>query len=173
MRRHRVVIAGLTALALTACNLERDPQPPDTTVVGLDLAAGESILVLGDWGSGTESQQEVADAMAKYAEDREIAAILTTGDNLYTDDADLIMEPFDWAEERQIPFLISWGNHDVTSRGHIDLVNETFADSHAWWKHRWGRLDIVILDSTQVASRRQMAFFLDAIASSDNPTIVV
>jgi hypothetical protein len=173
MRRNPAVMAGLVTLALTGCDLQGNPRPSDTTVPGLDLAAGETILVVGDWGSGTESQQEVADAMATYAEDAEIAAILTTGDNLYSDDADLLMEPFDWAQERQIPFLISWGNHDVSPESRVEVVKETFDDPPAWWAHEWGPLDIVILDSTQVASRRQTAFFLDTIAASDDPTIVV
>jgi Icc-related predicted phosphoesterase len=164
------LIAGLIALALTGCGPERGP---DTTITGLDLPTGESILVVGDWGTGTESQQEVAEAMATYAEDREIAAILTTGDNFYSDDAEQIMKPFDWAREREIPFLISLGNHDVESQERVELIEETFADQPAWWAHEWGPIDIVILDSTQVASGRQMEFLLDTTAASDDPTIVV
>lgn len=173
MTRNLAVIAGLISLTLTGCGLQGNPSATSTTLAGLNLAAGESILVMGDWGSGTESQQEVAEAMEGYAGDREIAAIVTTGDNLYSDDADQIVEPFEWARERQIPFLISWGNHDVETQSRVDLIDETFADPPAWWAHEWGPIDIVILDSTQVGSGRQTEFLLDQLAASDNPTIVV
>lgn len=138
----------------------------------MELPGSESLLVVGDWGSGSDSQDEVAAQMAAYAEQRQVAAIVSTGDNLYSDDAEELMTPFAWATERGIPFVIVWGNHDVESRRRIDVVNETFNEPPAWWIHDWGPVDLVVLDSTRVDSRQQLDFFTSAMAASDDPTIL-
>jgi len=167
----------LTLMAIgivAACGVgDGFPSPSVTAVPGMDLSSDKSLLVVGDWGSGTDSEQDVAEAMATYAGTRKIAAIVTTGDNFYEDDARQIMEPFGWARERNIPFLITWGNHDVESQRRIDMIEETFAEAPRWGMHEWGPIDIVMLDSTQVASGRQMEFFQHVIVESDDPTIVV
>lgn len=110
--------------------------------------------------------------MADYAANREIAAILTTGDNFYSDDADQLMEPFGWATESDIPFLITWGNHDVESGTRIELIDETFDDPPRWVRHEWGPVDVVILDSTQLEDAKQLDF-LARVLNADDPTIVV
>jgi predicted phosphodiesterase len=172
--RRSILAATAIGIVVAACGVDDAfPSPSVTALPGVDLSSDKSLLVVGDWGSGTDSEQDVAEAMARYADTREIAAIVTTGDNLYEDDARQIMEPFGWARERDIPFLISWGNHDVESQRRIDLIEETFAEAPRWWMHEWGPIDIVMLDSTQVASGRQMEFFQNAIVQSDDPTIVV
>ena len=157
-------------LAVTGCG---SGEPAGTTVPGMELPASSELLVLGDWGSGTGNQEEVAAAMAEHASGREIAAILTTGDNFYTNEVDQLMEPFTWATDEDIPFLVSWGNHDVGNPERIRLVEEAFAGAPRWVVHEWGDVDIVILDSTQIESRPQMGFLTQALAESDDPTIVV
>lgn len=131
------------------------------------------LLVVGDWGSGDLPEGAVAGAMSRFAEDHDIAAILTTGDNLYSDDADFLMAPYGWVAQDAIPWWVTWGNHDVETAARIDLVDETFDDPPRWTVHRWGDVDVIILDSNQVTSFEQAGFFLDAMAESDNPTIVV
>ncbi len=131
------------------------------------------LLVMGDWGSGTTSQGAVADAMHRYAEVNEVTAILTTGDNFYSDDAESLMEPYLWAEEAAIPFWVTWGNHDVESETRIEVINETFGDPPRWAVFEWGGVDVVVLDSNQITSPEQAAFFLSAMAASVEPAIVV
>lgn len=111
--------------------------------------------------------------MARYADGTEIAAILTTGDNFYSDDAELLMEPLDWAISNDITFWIAWGNHDVESRSHIDAVEASFSHPDRWTTHSWGNLDIIILDSNQVDSTEQLEFLEQAMDSSERGTIVV
>ena len=130
------------------------------------------LLVVGDWGSGTLPQGAVAGTMARYAAANDIEAILTTGDNFYSDDAEFLMRPFGWVAEAGIPFWFTWGNHDVESDSRIQIVEETFGSPPRWTVHTWGAVDIVILDSNQVTSFEQAAFFLDAMASSSGPMIV-
>ena len=110
--------------------------------------------------------------MFRYAEDHEVSAILTTGDNFYSDDREFLMEPYGWATESSIPFWIVWGNHDIESDSRIDAVNQAFDDPPRWAVYEWGKIDVVVLDSNQMTSPQQGLFFLDAMGDSDRPTIV-
>lgn len=142
------------------------------TTTSPDVEVGD-LLVIGDWGSGTMPQGAVSGAMWTFSEDNDIAAILTTGDNFYTDDFEFAMEPYGWAEDAGIPWWIAWGNHDRETQTRTDAVNEVFGDPTPWIVHEWGAVDVVILDSTQVESAEQADFFSQALAESERPTIVV
>lgn len=171
-RLSRLLVAG--GLFLSACAVAgTTPSQPVTTTTGHDFAASGDLVVIGDWGSGTPSQEAVAGSMARYTSERDIAAILTTGDNLYSDNAGSLMAPLEWATERDIPIVVSWGNHDVDTHTRIALINEWFGDPPRWATHEWGPVDIVILDSTQVGSDEQTHYLIDALATNDDPTIVV
>ena len=110
--------------------------------------------------------------MQRYAESHPIEAILSTGDNFYTDDTDFLMEPYGWVAEAGIPWWITWGNHDVETQIRVDAVNETFDSPPRWTVRQWGQIDLIILDSNQVTDLRQAAFFLSTMADSDRATIV-
>ncbi|HEX6301999.1 MAG TPA: metallophosphoesterase [Acidimicrobiia bacterium] len=168
----RTSVLAVTLLALTACGAG-GTSTSDRTGSGMALPGNQSLLVVGDWGSGTEAQVEVAAQMKDYAQHHAVGAIVTTGDNFYSDNASDLMKPFAWATEGDIPFLISWGNHDVDSQRRIELIDDTFGDPPRWWSHDWGPVDIVILDSTQIDSRQQRRFLVDALTTGDDPTIVV
>ncbi len=165
--------ATIALLVVAGCGSgETGAARPSTTAPGDQFTASGDMLVVGDWGSGTDSQDRVAEAMAVYAADREIAAILTTGDNFYSDDVDELMEPFGWATDSGIPFLVAWGNHDIDSETRIELMNDVFDDPPRRVRHEWGPVDIVILDSTQLEDARQLDFLARAL-NADDPTIVV
>lgn len=165
---------AIALLVVAGCGSGETVAPePGTTVPGDQFSASGDMLVVGDWGSGTDSQDRVAEAMADYAAGREIAAILTTGDNFYSDNVDDLMEPFAWATDDDIPFLVAWGNHDVESETRIELMNDVFDDPPRWVHHEWGSVDIVILDSTQLEDARQLDFLERSLESTEDPTIVV
>lgn len=164
------MIVGALALALTAgCGSGEDTFVPS----GTSIPGMQSLIVFGDWGAGSPAQVEVAEAMADRAEELDVAAIVTTGDNFYSNDAESLMEPYEWASEQDIPFLISWGNHDIATGTRIEIVNETFVDAPRWVVHEWGTVDILILDSNQVEAPEQLDFITRALESSHDPTIVV
>ncbi|HSM45458.1 MAG TPA: metallophosphoesterase, partial [Acidimicrobiia bacterium] len=146
---------------------------PSTTTTTLGDRGSDALLVIGDWGSGTLPQGAVAGAMMRYAEDNAVEAILTTGDNFYSDDAEFLMHPFGWATEAGIPFWITWGNHDLDSAARIAAVNEAFDDPPRWTTHRWGNVLVVILDSNQPDSDDQIDFLTETLADTDLPTLVV
>lgn len=140
-----------------------------TSAVDRDVGA---LLVMGDWGAGTEPEGAVAGAMQRYAEDNDVAAILTTGDNFYSDDAEFLMQPYGWAETQGLEWWITWGNHDVESDSRIAAVNGTFGDPPRWELYPWGSIDVIVLDSNQVGSAAQAEFLNDTLAGSSRPTIV-
>lgn len=164
--------AATTTSTLSSPTSEARAQHPSATTSEPD--SSHALLVVGDWGAGTRTQREVASAMARLAAVTNVEAIVTTGDNFYIDDLDAMVEPFAWAiEDLQIPFWIAWGNHDVESPAREQVVNEVFGDTPRWTVRQWGALDLVFLDSNQVTSLPQAAFFLDAMRSSSRPTVVV
>lgn len=167
-RRLTLVVVAAIGL-LTGCGDETTVAPePRTTIDG-----SEVLMVVGDWGSGTPEQEAVAAAMADHAASTDVGAIVTTGDNFYSDDAEELMEPFGWAVDRDIPFLVAWGNHDVATPGRIEAIDEQFDDPPRWVTHRWGPIEIVILDSTQIGAPEQVDFMTRSMAASEDPTIVV
>lgn len=118
-------------------------------------------------------QGAVAGAMARYAERNAVEAILTTGDNFYSNDAEFLLEPVEWAFQTDIPFWITWGNHDVETPARIDVVEEAFSAPPRWTVHDWGEVDVVILDSNQIGAAEQLEFLTAELGRSERSTIVV
>ena len=146
------------------------PSKPHSTSSTVVVPASGDLLVVGDWGSGTLPQGAVAGAMERYATDNLVEAILTVGDNFYLDDPELLMAPFSWTAD--IPFWITWGNHDVESDTRIAAMESTFDDPPRWTVWRWGSVDVLILDSNQITDLAQARFFVTAMAESSRPMIV-
>jgi predicted phosphodiesterase len=172
MMNSHVASSVAFTLVLAACSLDSSPET-DTTTPRSQLPETEALLVVGDWGAGTSEQEAVAAEMEDFARERPVDAIITTGDNFYSDNVGELMEPFAWATEDEIPFLVTWGNHDIESGRRIDLIDETFDDPPRWGIHEWGPVDILLLDSTQADSSEQSEFLIDTMAASDDPTILV
>lgn len=140
------------------------------TTTTVEVGDADAVLVVGDWGSGNLPQGAVAGAMMRYAEANDVEAILTTGDNLYSDETEFLLHPFSWAIDAGIPFWVTWGNHDVDR---VEEVQDAFDDPPRWTSHRWGDVDVVILDSNEIDSADQLEFLEDTLAGSDRRTIVV
>ena len=81
-------------------------------------------LVLGDWGSGQPQQKEVAEAMARYAQQHAatdpVQWVTLTGDNFYEKGVGGVDDP-QWklkfedvydAKRLPMPFIAALGNHD-------------------------------------------------------------
>lgn len=169
-----VACAGGTAETSSSTSSPTGTSPTSTTTMVLATSHGtvDAMLVLGDWGSGTPSQEAVAEAMSRYADEHAVAAVLTTGDNFYTDDTETLMRPISWATTAGIPFWITWGNHDVESQGRIGQLDEAFDSPPRWAVYGWGLIDVVVLDSNQIDTDEQLEFLDDAISDSTRPTVV-
>jgi Icc-related predicted phosphoesterase len=168
----RPVVVMVIAL-VTTVGCDGSEVIPGRETDSLIIDGSDLLLVVGDWGTGTPDQDAVAAAMANYTERGDVGAIVTTGDNFYSDDTDVLMKPFSWADNRDVPFIVTWGNHDLDSADRIAAVNDVFDDPPRWTTHRWGNVVVVILDSTQPDSDPQIEFLTETLAATDLPTIVV
>ncbi len=115
----------------------------------------------------------IASEMEGYASSHAVQAILTTGDNMYEDDRDEIMHPFQWTRSAGVDFWITWGNHDVESSDRIAEVKAAFGNPPRWATIEWGDTEILILDSNNVDSPAQLSYLESEMERIDVPTIVV
>ncbi len=185
------VFAGLAVAAvLAACSSEAGfttttPAPPSTTAVSsptttttttTTLLAPQptNVLVIGDFGDGSRRERAVAAAMKDYAAATPIAAFVTTGDNLYTDDlAAAWEEPFGWVAAMGIPVFASWGNHDLESQSRRQAVMSAFDPPGRWYETQIGAAGLVVLDANQVDGADQLAWLESTLAEPrDGPLIV-
>lgn len=108
-----------------------EPRSDDTSIVRL--------FVLGDWGSGSAIQRDIAHAMARQACHSRPHVIISTGDNFYPSG---VRSPDDRLfEERwermygdsclQVPWIIALGNHD--HRGNIVALREYSLRNRRWY----------------------------------------
>jgi hypothetical protein len=181
MRRWKYLVgAVLLGVLLTACDSvgffkPMPDDPSEETARSFYQASTDpgSLLVIGDWGSGTIDETEIASDMEAFAAAHPVQAILTTGDNFYTDDPAEMLHPFDWANRAGIDFWVTWGNHDIESRERIEAVNTAFGGPPRWATIPWGETQILILDSNEVGSNAQLAYLQEEMTRIDAPTIVV
>ena len=178
VRRWKPIVAAiLLSGGLAACGSSQstpdDPSADTARSFYPESSVTGSLLVVGDWGSGTAEQEEIASQMESYAASNAVQAILTTGDNFYLDDADQMMQTFGWAEEAGIEFWLTWGNHDVESSDRIEAVNEVFDTPPRWATISWGEMSILILDSNDVDSQAQLTYLEAEMERIQVPTIVV
>lgn len=134
--------------------------------------AASTLLVVGDWGSGSAEMSLVAAQMKSYAETSNVEAILTTGDNFYEDDYLRMLEPYQWAASSGIEFWVTWGNHDIESPTRVEAVNQAFGSPPRFASIPWGGVDILILDSNTAGSVEQASFIETEMARNERPTIV-
>jgi hypothetical protein len=139
------------------------PLPTSSPPVG-------QLLVIGDFGSGGSAEYAIADAMHSWAESHDVAAILTTGDNLYINSVDKAWStPFGWAAEMRIPVWTTWGNHDNQRPNAEDAA---FDSPPRWSEHLWGDVRVLSLDSTSISSADQQSWIESALSGILGPMIV-
>jgi hypothetical protein len=85
--------------------------------------------VIGDFGAGTEGQQDVADRMCRWRNGHAFDLVITTGDNIYPDGArryfqDNFFTPYDCLLSDGVAFHATLGNHDVMTRNGRPELNE-------------------------------------------------
>jgi 3',5'-cyclic AMP phosphodiesterase CpdA len=110
--------------------------------------------------------------MERMTAGRPVDALVTTGDNLYLDDVDLVWnQPFGWVAERGIPVWAALGNHDVESESRRLLTEALFGTEH----HRteqWGGVRFVILDANDPEDPVQLAWLDEQLAGAAGDTVV-
>ena len=113
-----------------------------------------SILAMGDWGSNTQKQRDVAATMGSYLKSsgRSFNAMLLCGDNFYVPLEGGIHDP-KWrtmfedlygAETFNFPFYVSLGNHDYQIDRFLIEYAYSAANPQSRWKFpsRWYRVEL-------------------------------
>lgn len=135
----------------------------------------EVALVVGDFGTGSRAQREVAAAMAEVAAARGAEWFVTTGDNFYTDDVAAIWEePFGWVAARGMELVPAIGNHDVESATRRELVREHLGLEETWYTQQIGEVTFVVLDGNRFGEAEQQEFLTTTLPTlHDQPVVVV
>lgn len=113
-------------------------------------AESVSFITFGDWGSGTQDQQAVADAATRYCSKQPCGFVLTLGDNFYQSGVDSIHDPKwksyykDIYKNLHLPFYAVIGNHD--ERGSIQAQIDYSKIDSTW--HMPGSFYSIKLPST-------------------------
>lgn len=136
-------------------------------------AMGIRFAVKGDWGSGFASQAEVTARMCtEYARAR-FVSVLTTGDNFYptgTATPDTFDKPEKCLIDLRIPYRAAWGNHDAGGGPSTRTVLKT---PNRWYTFVSGPARIVVLDSNQPDSTRQLTFLRRVLEAEKVRPVVV
>lgn len=171
--------AGALGLSLAACQALASESPAQSSVpvVPAPVAAVTeqvpgAVLVLGDFGIGTPEEFAIAEAMRVVSAVRPVDALVTTGDNLYLDDADLVWnQPFGWVAEVGIPVWASFGNHDVESESRL-LIAERLFGTERYRSTQWGDVRFIILDANRADDPEQLAWLDEQLAGAAGATVV-
>jgi acid phosphatase len=128
-------------------------------------------LVVGDWGTGGALQRAVAAGMATVAASKLLDAILSVGDNIYTNGVDSVDDP-QWqtkfehiyaAPALAVPWWAILGNHDyrgsVTAQIDYHRKNPRWNMPATYWRHTFRTdddvtsVDVLGLDTQQLLTK--------------------
>ena len=180
-------VVAVSTLAFSACAPERPTQPrAQLTTPAPSLSPDISpspppapfrFAVIGDYGSGWDSQHAVARRMCAWRERRPFDLVLTTGDNIYPDGSrryfrERFFEPYRCLLDDNVRFKASLGNHDYVTRRGRDVIEEpAFGMPKRNYVYRTGGIRFVMADSN-VLDREWLADALEA-EPGDRWTIVL
>lgn len=153
-------IAALAVLASALAGCSGEPSPPLQGTPAADgRGAAASTLrfaVIGDFGTGTIEQQQIADRMCSWRQTKPYDLVITTGDNVYDrgersrfDEA--FFTPYKCLHDAGVQFRSSLGNHDIlTNNGRPELNEPLFGFRGRNYVVRERGVRFVIADSNQL-----------------------
>ncbi len=141
------------------------PPPSATTTLAAPTPEPWAVIVIGDFGVGSESEYAVATAAREWARQHpETVALVTTGDNFYIGDVVAAWEvPYAWVEDAGIEVWATPGNHDVQSSAQWQASVTAFGSFPRWRTRVAGGVTFVLLDSNQAADAAQYAWIEQVI----------
>ena len=136
------------------------PQPPGAvSPLAMPQTRGGTIFgIIGDSGSGDESQQAVAQAMLTYFDTaRHFPFVIMLGDNLYDDDyTNEFLVPYKPLLDHGVKFYAALGNHDRDLEIHFKPFNMGDKDRYSFDE---GNARFVVLNSNHPADPEQIKWF--------------
>jgi predicted phosphodiesterase len=115
-----------------------------------------SFAVVGDFGTGDEVQQGVADRMCSWRANHAFDLVFTTGDNVYPDGhpdrfESAFYDPYECLTDDGVAFHAVLGNHDAqTDDGRPEIEDERFGMSGRNYVVRTDGVRFVMMDSNDV-----------------------
>lgn len=180
----RRALAALAVAVLTAtlpgCRAGSEGSPTATTPSATHASSpaptagpDETVLgVLGDFGTARSEAPRVVARMARFAGDRPLAAVITTGDNAYPSGrpaevvrARAYLNPL---LRRGTRLVASLGNHDVATDGGRPAQRGLDMPAR-WYTTTVGPLEVVVLDSNRTGDGAQLAFLRRVLLTQRTP----
>jgi 3',5'-cyclic AMP phosphodiesterase CpdA len=148
-----ICAAALASLALVAA-------PP---------GGAARIVAIGDFGVGGERQRAMGAAVERFAEERRADALVTLGDNDYTESPAAFqanwLDSFGWADAAGLLVAGTLGNHDVrVDRGRYEF--ELLGMPSRYYRRRVDNVELFLVDSTRI-DEAQLSWLDSALASSN------
>jgi 3',5'-cyclic AMP phosphodiesterase CpdA len=154
----RTLTASTVALSLllTACSPPADAQLHTPKLELPDRPKAVRFAVIGDTGTGTKEQYEVAAQMAAVHQTFQFEFVLMLGDNVYghktADDFKRKFEnPYKVLLDHGVKFYASLGNHDNPNELYYRPFN---MDGQRYYTIKTGDVEFFALDSTYVDTRQ-------------------
>lgn len=130
--------------------------------------AGTGILAIGDFGVGGDTERQMGLAVKRFAADRPSDALITLGDNDYTESPQAFhrnwTDGFGWAARRGLLVAGTLGNHDVEVQGGRYEYDELRMPGNRY-RRRVGAVALFLLDSNRVGDA-QTRWLRSALKSS-------
>jgi predicted phosphodiesterase len=115
------------------------------------------ILAIGDFGVGGDTELRMGTAMKRFAAERTVDALVTLGDNDYTERPAAFhrnwQAAFGWAKTRGLRVTGTLGNHDVRVDGGRYEFDE-LGMPRRFYRRQVGDVAFFVLDSNSVGTRQ-------------------
>ncbi|HEY9283701.1 MAG TPA: metallophosphoesterase [Pyrinomonadaceae bacterium] len=140
---------------------------PATTPAALRLPLREGsvrFMVVGDTGTGTQQQHELAAVMARYREQFPFEFALMVGDNMYgsekaADYKKKFEDVYKSLLDGGVKFYASLGNHDESNQRFYNLFN---MNGEEYYQLQRGNVSFYALNSNYM-DKKQLAWFEDKL----------
>jgi 3',5'-cyclic AMP phosphodiesterase CpdA len=153
------LLAAAVAFALAQSGRSAEPEP----AVGL--------LAIGDFGVAGSLELNLGNAMRRFEARNEANALVTLGDNDYTERPEIFRgaweESFGWLRPAGVAVVGTLGNHDVRiQRGRYQFA--TLSMPGPYYRRRFGDVELFVLDSNNV-NAAQTSWLQRVLSASSAP----
>jgi predicted MPP superfamily phosphohydrolase len=121
--------------------------------------------VIGDTGTGTRQQKELADVMVRYREAFPFESVLMLGDNMYgretpNDFKTKFQDIYQRLLDNEVKFYAALGNHDESNQRFYELFN---MKGEEYYRLKQGNVAFYVLNSNYM-DKRQIKWLEDQFA---------
>jgi hypothetical protein len=133
----------------------------------------ERFIAFGDWGSGSPTQMELADAMARENKRSPFQSVLLLGDNIYPE-GDVLKRgkayfetPYKPLRDAGVRFIAALGNHDTKHQRFLEDQLRYFHMPGQYYRVSQGNIDFFILNTNHfVHGPEQQVWLRKALSQS-------